>query len=370
MKKIIILINSMGNGGAEKVVQLLISNLHKNGANIQLVCLEKDDKYKLDDTIKITYLNDNNKQSGIIKLLNLVPLSYKLYKYAKKEKIDIVQSHLFRANYINILSKIVFGSIHKVQVVNHTIISRYKNEGLLGFVNLKLIKILYPFSNTIISVSKIVEEDMQNLFEFKKEIKVIYNPFDINNIKNLSIEQVTDFKFCKDKKYIISVARLIKLKRSKDIIYALSKLDNNIELLFIGEGEERKELEKLSQYLKISNRIHFIGWVDNPYKYMKNSHILVSASETESFGNTIIEAMICGVPVISTKCGGPEEIIKNKIDGILIDIGDINKLVVSINYIINSSIKSEKYIEHGYIKIKQFNIYNIIQDYKNILEIK
>ena len=88
----------------------------------------------------------------------------------------------------------------------------------------------------------------------------------------------------------------------------------------------------MSKKLNIYKRIHFLGWVDNPYKYIKHSNILVCTSQTESFGNVIVEAMICGIPVISTRCGGPEEIINNDVDGFLVDIGDIEDLVEKINF--------------------------------------
>lgn len=119
------------------------------------------------------------------------------------------------------------------------------------------------------------------------------------------------------------------------MIYSLSKLNENIEVLFIGDGEEKNNLINLSKKLNIYKRIHFLGWVDNPYKYIKHSNILVCTSQTESFGNVIVEAMICGIPVISTRCGGPEEIINNDVDGFLVDIGDIEDLVEKINFIID-----------------------------------
>lgn len=90
-------------------------------------------------------------------------------RYVSKNRITIVQSHLFRANYVNVLSRLIFGSRHTVQVVNHGVISRYKKDGLLGKINLFLIKLLYPFADEIISVSNIVQDDMQKLFGFKNE---------------------------------------------------------------------------------------------------------------------------------------------------------------------------------------------------------
>lgn len=369
-KRIAFLINSMGDGGAEKVVKILLENLYIDEFDIELICLEKNNIYNLNNKIKVTYLSNRSKSSGFIKLLTLPILSYRLNKYIKFNNINIVQSHLFRANYINILSKILFRGNHIVQIVNHSVISRYGKEALLGKINLCLINVLYPFANKILSVSNIVENDMQQLFNFKNKKEIIYNPFELDKIKKLSKEKITDFTFSNKIKYIISVGRLIKIKRNKDLILALSRLDKTYELLFIGLGSEKINLIKLAKDLNLIDRVHFLGWVDNPYKYMNHSNVLVNASETESFGNVIIEAMASATPVISTKCGGPEEFIQNDINGLLIDIGDVNNLVSSIKLICENSDIQQKYIINSFKSIKFVDIKNSIDTYKRVLTIE
>ncbi len=368
MKKTAFLINSMAGGGAEKLLKSLLEQLSDDSYSIELLCLEKDDVYKVDKDIKVTYLTDWGKSTrGVKKLLFLTILAFRLSRYIKNNKIEIVQSHLFRANYINLLAKLLFKSKHNAQVVNHSVISRYKEQGIAGKVNLFLIKKLYPFAGKIISVSNIVQNDMQKLFDFTNEKKVIYNMFDIEQIQKLANENVNDFKFDGSKKYIISVGRLIPLKRNQDLLCILSKVDSNVELLFIGEGEERNNLEKLSIELSVSSRVHFLGWVDNPYKYMYHSNVLVCTSQTESFGNVLVEAMACGVPAVSTKCGGPEEIIDDGVNGFLVEIGDVNSLVEKVNLIFNNDELSNKLILNAKKKIELFDSSKILEEYKSIL---
>ncbi|SKB26438.1 glycosyltransferase [Malaciobacter marinus] len=367
-KKIAFIINSLAGGGAEKLVKTLLEQFHNDGWYVELICLEKDDIYSVDKNIKVTYLTEWDKSvSGIKKLLFLPVLAFRLFNYMKKHQIETVQSHLFRASYVNLLAKFFFRSRHNVQIVNHSVISRYKNEGMSGKINLFLIKKLYPYADRIISVSSVVQKDMQELFGFKNEKKVIYNMFDLNEIQNLSKEKINDFKFDKAKKYIVSVGRLIPLKRNHDLIYVLSGLDSNVELIFIGDGEEKNNLIDLSKKLDIYKRIHFLGWVDNPYKYIYHSNILACTSQTESFGNVLVEAMACGVPVVSTKCGGPEEIIDDEADGYLVDIGDVDSMVEKINLILNDDELSNKLILNAKEKIKLFDSASIIKEYKKIL---
>ena len=369
-KKIAFLINSLSGGGAEKVVKLLTEKLYDDDVQIELICLEKSNVYKPCSNIKVSYLSDfTGKENGIKKLIVMLLLSFKLTNYIKNNKISLVQSHLFRANYVNLISKILFKSKHVVQVVNHSVMSRYKDNGFLGIVNLFLIKSLYPFSNRIISVSNIVQCDMQKMFNFKNDKEVIYNPFEINKIEKLSQEKVNDFKFKEKTKYIISIGRLIKIKRNKDLIYSLVKLDDNVELIFIGEGKEKESLIQLSKKLNLFNKVHFMGWVDNPYKYIKSADILVSTSQSESFGNVLVESMICQTVVISSDCGGPSEIIVNGHDGILIEIGNIKQLVKSITILLLDKNKKNIYIKNAKYKINKFNVKSIYKQYKKSLGI-
>ena len=136
MKKIVFLINSLSSGGAEKVISVIITKLVEDGFDIELICLEKNVFYDLPKKVKVTFLGNNNgKSNGFVKLLMLPILAIRLKKYITKNKITLIQSHVYRANYVNILSKL-FGSTNTVQVVNAGAISRYLQEGLRGKVNL------------------------------------------------------------------------------------------------------------------------------------------------------------------------------------------------------------------------------------------
>jgi N-acetylgalactosamine-N,N'-diacetylbacillosaminyl-diphospho-undecaprenol 4-alpha-N-acetylgalactosaminyltransferase len=337
LNKVTFLINSLSSGGAEKVLSVLANELVKQTFQVEIIFLEKNEFYKLDDRVKKTYLSDfNGKESGLKKLLYIPILAWKLKKYIKQNNINLIQSHIYRANYVNVLAKI-FGTNHKTQIVNAGRISRYKELGLIGKINLWLIKWLYAKADLIILKSKGMQEDMQNLFKFKNKQIVINNPYDIKKIQKLALEKFDDFMFDKSKKYLISVGRLIKLKRNSDLIEILPNLNENIEIIFLGDGEEKENLVSLAKSLKVAKRVHFLGRVKNPYKYMAKSDIFVSCSESEGFPNVLVEAMICGIPVISSDCiSGPMEILGDNEYGLLFDVGDKNKLLENIKLLLNN----------------------------------
>lgn len=383
--KIAFLINSLTSGGAEKIVLTIIKELQKENINIELICLEKNNFYNLPNNIKVTYLmNNSGKKSGIIKLLQIPLLSYKLKKYVNKNNIKIVQSHLYRANYINILSNIL-GANHKSQVVNHGIASRYKLKGSLGKINLFLIKMLYKKANTIITISQEMKNDLNRLCKFNNSQLVINNPYDLNNIDELKKQEVKGFIFNPKKIYLITMGRLIKLKRYDDVIKSLDNLPQNIELILLGEGEEKERLKTLTKKLNLEKRTHFIGNVKNPFKYLFKADIFILSSETEGFPNSLIEALACNLKVISSDClSGPREILAPNTDssiltkdrfkvekfGILYPIGNIKELSNSIQYLIQKINSKEKSKDVKNIRAKDFSIEKIIVQYKKALTLE
>jgi len=351
-KKISFLINSLTSGGAEKVLSLLINELYIQGYNVEIICLEQNNFYNLNENIKVIYLSKNNgKSHSLIKLISIPLIAYKLKKYISQNNIQIIQSHIYRANFINALAKI-FGAKHKVQMVNAGQISMYKSKGILGKVNLFLIHKLYPQADIIICKSKGMEIDLQSYFNTKLKTIIINNPYDIKKIESIYYEKIDNFIFDKNKKYLLYVGRFASFKKPEYIIKALKDLDKNVELILLGDGPKKDNLVELSRELHLDKRTHFLGNVSNPYKYMRKADLFIlSSNDGEGFPNVLVEAMICKVPVISTDCkSGPREILSPDSDiqiqlkteneitdkGILFPIGNIEKLVEAINKILEN----------------------------------
>ncbi len=128
-KKIYFFINSLESGGGEKVIVTLSNYLIKQNYEVNILLVENNIFYDLDKKIKIHHIGKySGKEHPIIKLILLPILALKLKKYVKQNNIKLIQSHIYRANYINLISK-KLGAKHKVQIVNHGIISDYNKKG-------------------------------------------------------------------------------------------------------------------------------------------------------------------------------------------------------------------------------------------------
>ena len=385
MKKVTLLINSLTSGGAERVLSIIATEFINQKIEVNLICIEKDNAYTIPIEVKVTYLSSSLKKydSSLKKFLYLPYLAYKLKKYIKKNKINLIQSHIVRANFINILAKLL-GAKHQVQVVEATSINNLIDGSFSKKINFILIKLLYKHADLVIfKAERMKEEFLKNIPKIKN-FKVINNPYDIQKIQNLSKEKIDDFIFDKTKRYIVTVGRLTYEKQHASLIEALVHLDKDIELIIIGEGKFKKELEETIKKKDLLKRVHLLGKKENPFKYIKHSNIFILSSQGEGFPNVLVEAMICNTPVISTDCiSGPREILAPDTDinfqlregielaenGILYPINNQKNLLKAINILLNNKEQQQIYRQNGLEKSKTYALETIIEQYKEALGI-
>jgi glycosyltransferase involved in cell wall biosynthesis len=145
---------------------------------------------------------------------------------------------------------------------------------------------------------------------------------------------------------LVCVARLVPSKAIDILISAFQLVvsnNSNVYLKIIGDGGEMDNLKKFAKDLNLSDSICFMGELSREQvkNELENSNLFILSSLYETFGVSIIEAFSCGLPVISTRCGGPEELI-NDTNGILVDIKNSTQLAVEINRVVNGEAKFDR----------------------------
>nr|WP_241878977.1 glycosyltransferase [Psychrobacter sp. PraFG1]UNK05619.1 glycosyltransferase [Psychrobacter sp. PraFG1] len=144
---------------------------------------------------------------------------------------------------------------------------------------------------------------------------------------------------------VLAVGRLTHQKDFATLIHAFKKVLKNkaCNLIILGEGELRCELEKLIKDLNLQDNVQLPGFVNNPYAWMSKADLFVLSSIYEGFGNVLVEAMACGTPVVSTDCpSGPSEILENGRWGSLVPTNDPDSLAEAILKALNNTkFKSE-----------------------------
>jgi glycosyltransferase involved in cell wall biosynthesis len=182
----------------------------------------------------------------------------------------------------------------------------------------------YNYSSKIIATSEVLKNNIIDKFNVdNKKVILIPNPADTEYFLPKRRKLDGPFTF-------ISVALLRPEKRLDLLIKAFSMLSKeipNIVLTIIGDGPEKDKLKLLSHKLEVNNRINFIGYQKKIVvaDIIRDHDALVLSSQVETFGVVLIEAMSAGLPVIATKCGGPESIVLPE-TGMLVESNDKNKL--------------------------------------------
>jgi len=317
--KLYFLINSLAGGGAEKVAIRLSEHLPMSA----FILLESDVKYKTDKPI-FFLSNHSTKTSPIIKTLSIPIYAYKLSKFL--EKNSPVVSFLERANFVNIISKPfkkhrAIISVHMDQQTGHVGLRK---------LNKLLVRILYPKADLIIAVSHGVKQSLINLGIEEEKIKVIYNPYPIDEIRELAKEPLGSYEEIFKHPVLITAGRLTKQKGQwylLRVFKALKEKHKDLKLVILGEGELKDYLVGLSEELGLktyvwdrdalseSFDVYFLGFQKNPFKFIARSKLFVFSSLWEGFPNALVEAMACGVPVVSSDCrSGPREILATDTD--------------------------------------------------------
>lgn len=329
MKKVALYIPSMNGGGAERVMLALANGLAEKDILVDLVLNKMDGPYLKNASEKINIVNLNTSRV----LSSIIPLA----KYLRKEKPDVILSAMNYVNIVTVLAQLASGSNTKVIVSEHNNLTETKKE--LSFVKGRILTSLmswaYRKANGIVAVSNGVADALTNELKIdRNKITTIYNPIFSEDLIKRSQELILHPWINKTAPpLILGVGRLDPQKDFKTLIHAFKQVfeKQDCNLIILGEGELRPELEKLIKSLNLDDNVQLPGFVDNPYAWMSHADLFVLSSIREGFGNVIVEAMACGTPIVSTDCpSGPSEILEDGKWGELVPSGNSDLLAQSI----------------------------------------
>ena len=295
-KRIALVVNTLSGGGAEKTV----SNLS------QFLSSDYDVDIVLNDTAHIDYpyagqiisldMPEGRDRSRftyqIAALLKRVRI---LRKLKKENRYAAVISFSELTNVSNVLSGNKYGK---------TIVSfRVSVRERMSLQQRLIAAFICKKADMTVSCSREIADDLQQSFGLRKtNSRVVYNGIDLQRIKMFSNEPLTEDTF-EGKKLIVTVGRLTAQKGQRHLLRAVKHLldrDCPVHLLILGEGELRSALEEEAKLLGISEQVSMPGFVENPYRYIAKADVFVMPSMYEGFSNAILEALACGVPVVST----------------------------------------------------------------------
>lgn len=224
-------------------------------------------------------------------------------------------------------------------------------------------------SDVVTSVSESLKQATYDLFDIKKEIEVIPNFIELDKTKLNSLTKCERSVIANPNERIIThISNFRKVKRIDDVIDIFYKIQQSIpaKLLMVGDGPEREKAEKLCEKLQISEKVIFFGNSNEIDKILCLSDLFLLPSETESFGLAALEAMACGVPVISSNSGGLPEVNTNGFSGYLSSVGNTSEMAENAIKIIHNNDTLETFKRNALLSAQKFDIKNILPLYEEI----
>lgn len=374
MKKVAFLITCMSIGGAEKVLIDLVNKLNKDKYDCTVILVYKNNIYdngnlkftkNFEPNIRVKYMcNNNNKFIYILFnwLLNNIPNKY-LHRLFIGNKYD-VEIGFSEGLPTQIISSSTNKKSKKIAWLHTDAINRTKN---FSSDEINKEKVVYSKFNNIVAVSKCVAQSFNNLHNNFKKIDVKYNPIDVNNIYNKSMEKVS-FSSNEMIKFI-AIGRLTQVKGYERLIKVLNDIYNEgfkFELYIIGDGELRDVLKEQINKYKLNKSIILVGFESNPYKYLSKADSLICSSFIEGYSTVVLESIILNKPVITTRCNGMEELFGNYDCGIICDNSE-EGLYNGIKKVLLSPKLLEKFSKQCNKRAKELRENKIIEEIEEII---
>ncbi|WP_341200395.1 N-acetyl-alpha-D-glucosaminyl L-malate synthase BshA [Croceibacter atlanticus] len=225
-------------------------------------------------------------------------------------------------------------------------------------------------SDVITCVSESLKQDTLRHFEVTKDIDVVHNFIDTNVSEKVFTDCQRDLMAEPDEKIITHISNLRPVKRLNDVVSVFYKIQQSIKakLIIVGEGPEREAAEQLIKEYNISNNVIFVGQSNEIDKILCFSDLFLLPSEAESFGLAALEAMVDGVPVISSNAGGLPEVNIHGESGFLSDVGDIDDMAANALKIFKDEKTLKEFKERAKKVAKSFDINTIVPKYESLYQ--
>lgn len=364
-------INNIGGGGAEKALQLLSTFLVSRGHEVKVVSLlTGKDAYSLDPSIERVTLKSDWLGNGIGKLAALPIQARELAALFRSWKPDVSVSFLPLSNVAHVMTR-WFGNEAAVLLTEQVSTrdafpSRSPKDRLMR----QLIRTFYPKADRVFPSSKGVLDGLTAFGVSRARMLVVHNAVELAAIRACTRQGVATLP-ASDLPTVITVGRHAEQKDHETLLRAFAVARQRVpaRLVFVGDGPLRGDLDELSNGLGVAESVIFAGWQANPFAWLAQSDLFVLSSRYEGFGNVLVEAMACGLPIVSTDCpSGPSDILRNGEDGVLVPVGNIEELADAMTSLLTDDLLRAGLADKARRRAPDFDISVIGPQYEKLLQ--
>jgi glycosyltransferase involved in cell wall biosynthesis len=320
MKRVCFVLPSLAGGGAERVAVQVLSALDGRRWDRSMYLFKREGPYLADlpDGVR---LSSSTSESRIGRL-------FELRQYLRTTRPDLVVSFL---SYFTVLAAAKAAAAGaRVVFVLGTPMSAFLSDAdyhwktpshrtLFALIT----RAGYNLADAIATTSQGVSDDLMQHFGVRESaIKVVHNPIDFAAM-HAAVSEPLDGADEHAWKHpaIVSAGRLAEAKNFPLLIDAMALLRRRIpeaRLFILGQGDQEPQLREQIASLGLADAVRLCGFQRNPWKYIARADVFALTSRYEGFGNVLVEAMACGVPVVVTRSPGPLEIVRDNVDGVIV----------------------------------------------------
>jgi glycosyltransferase involved in cell wall biosynthesis len=340
--RLALFLSGLSGGGAQRRVLALAHGFAARGHRVELVVVRAAGPFaaQIPSGVRLVALEPAMSRLPVLrryKSLWVIAAAPELARYLRGARPDVLLSTSNPANLAALWARrLAAVDVPIVVTVNvHLSEATGARQPFWGRWLRALARRFYPRADAIIAISRGVAADLEwSIPAAANRITTVYNPVDLADIERLGRERVEHPWFAGGGAPVILAVG--KLKRQKDFPTLLRALrivraTRPARLVILGEGEERRRLQKLALSLGIADDVALPGFIDNPFPWMTGASVFVLSSAWEGFSNVLLEALACGCPVVSTDCpSGPAEILAGGLYGPLVPVGDADALAAAI----------------------------------------
>lgn len=379
-RKVLFFADGLYGGGAERVLQTVLKYLDKDLFDITLYSVKEEtlnDLYPCNINYQYIFHSWNQNDGILMRLKKKIVNKFKLWIYYHlsptvfyflfvKGKYDVEVA--FIEGYA---TRIVSGSTNKEsKKIAWVHIDLEKNHWTpIAYRNTNEEKQCYSRYDTVVGVSQSVMKVNERLFPDIKKNIYIYNPVDAQYILHKAEINVNINRKAKVFK-LVTCGRLVLQKgyvRLIEVIEKLIKEGYELNLIIIGGGPEEVLLRDKIKEFGLEQKIVLTGFLDNPYPVMKQADCFICSSYAEGFSLVILEAMVLGIPVISTNCSGPNELIQNSQYGILVE-NSFNGIYDGLKRVLEHPELLEFYKKMAFERGNDFSMYKVLALIEQLLK--
>ena len=312
--KIVLVTPLLNVGGGQRYITNLANHWATKGHDVSIIVLRKSEIF-YEISNKVAIIQFTFGYSGIVdKILIGLRTGHKIRKTIKQIQPDFVLSILSTTNVLTIISTLFL----KTKIIVRDAFSPTRET---HFIEKYSRKYLYRIADGVIAQTKEIKEFTENETG-NRNVKVIPNP----------VVKIEQNKHIERKNVVLNVGALTHRKGQRHIIEACHRINSpDWKFVILGEGEDRKHLEKLIVDLKVEDKVELMGSVKNVNEWLLKSSIFVFPSYLEGLPNALIEALSAGLSCVSFDCDtGPRDLIQDGENGFLVPEGDVDLLTLRI----------------------------------------